>query len=113
MAVNPYDKAHELARAITESAQYLNYIEAQKVIENKPELKDKLLQLRSQQIELNRAQALGEEIDQELMVQVSSEFAKLNQIQELANFFAAEGQFIILFNDIQQIIQKKVEQGLE
>ncbi|HBK54049.1 MAG TPA: hypothetical protein DDZ44_08950, partial [Syntrophomonas wolfei] len=35
--VNSYDKAHELARAITKSEPYLNYCQAKKEVEKKPE----------------------------------------------------------------------------
>ena len=38
---NPYDKAHELARAIKESDIFRNYMEAKEQIDKKPEYKEK------------------------------------------------------------------------
>lgn len=113
MSVNPYDKAHELAKAITESEQYLNYVQAKEAVERNPEFREKILELRNKQMELNRAQMLGEDMGGDIVAQVTNEFAKLNQIEEIANFFNAEGHFITLFNDVQNIIQQKIEKGFE
>ncbi|HZK44058.1 MAG TPA: YlbF family regulator [Syntrophomonadaceae bacterium] len=113
MAVNPYDIAHKLANAITDSEQYQDYVKAKQVIEINPDLMEKVLNLRTKQMGLNRAQMSGEEIPDDVMVQINDEFTELNQIKELADFFDSEGKFIVLFNDIQGIIQKKIEQGLE
>lgn len=109
---NPYDKAHELARAITESEQYKNYVKAKEIIENTPANKEKLLDFRNRQMEVNEKQMWGEEIAQEVVLNLAQDFAKLNEVEEIANFFNAEANFINLFNDIQQIIQKKLENGL-
>lgn len=113
LPVNPYDKAHELAKAITDSEQYRNYVQAKKVVESNIELKEKVLALRNKQMELNRAQMLGEDVEGDFVAKITREFAELNQIKELADFFNAEGHFITLFNDIQGIIQNKIEQGFE
>ncbi len=113
MAVNPYDKAHELAKAITNSEQYLNYVNVKGLIEGNEELTGKLLQLRNLQMRLNVAEELDEEARQELINQINGEFTTLNQIEEVREFFQAENQFVLMFNDIQQIIQKKIEEGLK
>lgn len=113
LSANPYDKAHELARAITDSEQYRNYVQTKEVVESNPELKEKILTLRNKQMELNRAQMLGEDIGEDFVAKITREFAELNQIKELADFFNAEGHFITLFNDIQGIIQSKIEEGFE
>ena len=113
MAVNPYDKAHELAKAITNSEQYSNYVNVKGLIEGNEELTGKLLQLRNLQMRLNVAEELDEEARQELINQINGEFTTLNQIEEVREFFQAENQFVLMFNDIQQIIQKKIEEGLK
>lgn len=113
MAVNPYDKAHELAKAITNSEQYLNYVNVKGLIEGNEELTGKLLQLRNLQMRLNVAEELDEEARQELINQINGEFTTLNQIEEVREFFQAENQFVLMFNDIQQIIQKKIEEGFK
>lgn len=110
---NSYDKAHELARAITKSEPYLNYCQAKKDVEKNPEWESKLLELRQRQAEYSRAQILGVEVPQETVQELSVEFAKANQIKEIESFFRAETAFVQMFNDLQEIINQAIERGLE
>lgn len=112
MSVNPYDKAHELAKVIANSDQYLNYVKFKGVIEGNDELTGRLLQLRHMQMKLNVAENLDDEARQGIMNQINEEFTELNKIEAVSKFFEAENQFIVMFNDIQQILQKKIEEGL-
>ena len=106
---NPYDKAHELARAIKDSETYQRYVLAQKQFEQDPEAKEKIRQFRTQQMEVNQAQILGQTLDDNKVTQLTVEYAKLNMNKLIAAFFNAEGQFVQMFTDIQQIIQKSME----
>ncbi len=106
---NPYDKARELADAIKDSEIFRNYMEAKYQIEKKPEYKEKILQLREKQAEINRARVLGEEPAPALMQSLTLEFAKLNQHREIASFLEAEVGFIQMFNDVQEIIQNSMK----
>ena len=63
-------------------------------------------------MEINRAQVLGEELAAGLIQNLTLEFAKLNQYREIASFFEAEARFIQMFNDVQEIIQKSVQEDL-
>ncbi len=110
---NPYDKAHELARAITGSEIYKRYVAAKSVVEKNPEYQEKILKIREQQMEFNRAQMLGQEVNSDSVLELSQMFAKANQIKEIAEFFNAEGAFIQMFNDMMEIIQNAVEVGFK
>lgn len=110
--INPYDKAHELARAIKDSEIFRSYIEAKGQIEKNPEYKERILQIREKQMEINRAQVLGEEPAAGLIQNLTLEFAKLNQHREIASFFEAEARFIQMFDDVQEIIQKSMQDDL-
>lgn len=110
-AVNPYDKAHELAHAIKASDIYLDYVAAKREIEKDQELKERLLEFRNRQMEINRAQMLGGDVPDDNVNEVTLEFAKMNQEKEFADFFNAEGRFIQMFNDIQEIMQKAIQSG--
>ncbi|HHV15735.1 MAG TPA: YlbF family regulator [Gelria sp.] len=112
-AISPYDKAHELARAITNSTVYKRYVEAKAAVEQNPEYQKKILKIRNQQMELNRVQMLGEEVDSDAVLELSQMFARANQNQVIAEFFNAEGSFIQMFNDLMGIIQDTVEAGFE
>ena len=111
--INPYDKAHELARAITNNEVYKRYVAAKLAVEKNPEYQEKILKVRNQQMELNRAQMLGQEVNSDSVLELSQMFAKANQIEEIAEFFNAEGAFIQMFNDMMEIIQNAVQGGLK
>jgi cell fate (sporulation/competence/biofilm development) regulator YlbF (YheA/YmcA/DUF963 family) len=111
--VNPYDKAHELTRAITDSEVYKKYVAAKIEVERNPEYKEKILAIRNRQMEINRAQIMGEEASNDTILELSQQFAKANQIKEIADFFNAESSFIQMFGDIQEIIQKGIGKGFE
>ena len=111
--INPYDKAHELARAITNNEVYKRYVAAKLAVEKNPEYQEKILKVRNQQMELNRAQMLGQEVNSDSVLELSQMFAKANQIEEIAEFFNAEGAFIQMFNDMMEIIQNAVHVGFK
>lgn len=111
--MNPYDKAHELARAITGSEVYTRYVAAKSAVEKIPEYQQKILEIRNQQMIFNRAQMLGQEMDSDKVLELSQMFARANQIEEIADFFNAEGAFIQMFNDMMEIVQKAVEGGFK
>jgi len=108
---NPYDRAHELARAIKDSETYQGYIIAQKELDKSPEAKEKVRQFRALQMEVNQAQILGQNLPDDKVQQLTIEYAKLNRDKAIADFFNAEGIFMQMFTDIQQIIQKSLESG--
>lgn len=108
---NPYDIAHRLARAITGNEIYKEYINLKNQVEQKPELKQKIIDFRAKQLKLNQQHFIGEEVSAELVNEVSREFAELNTQPVIAEFFQAEGKFVQLFNDIQGIIHKAVQDG--
>ncbi|MDD3364114.1 MAG: YlbF family regulator [Syntrophomonas sp.] len=108
---NPYDKAHELARAIQDSETYQRYVLAQKQLQQNPEAEEKIRQFRIRQMEVNQAQILGQTPADDKVTEVTLEYAKLNRDKSIAEFFNAEGLFVQMFTDIQQIIQKSIESG--
>jgi len=109
--LNPYDKAHELARAIKESETYQQYVAAQIQLNQNQEAKEKVVKFRSLQMEVNQAQILGQELPNDKVTQLSIEYAKLLREESIAEFFRTEGMFMQMFTDIQQIIQKSIESG--
>jgi len=106
---NPYDKAHELARAIRDSESYQRYVMAQRNLEQNIEALERIRQFRSLQMEVNQAHLLGQTLANEKVSQVAQEYAKLNQDKLIAEFFTTESKFIEMFTDIQKIIQKSLE----
>ncbi len=110
LTANPYDKAHELARAIIGSQIFQDYSKAQKIVQQDPETQKKILAFRNNQMEINRRQIAGEVISPNDISEITLEFAKLNKSEDINRFFEAEAAFISLFNDIQEIIRKSIDQ---
>lgn len=108
---NTYDLAHELARSIKDSETYKGYIMAQRELDKSPEAKEKVRQFRALQMEVNQAQILGQNLPDDKVQELTIEYAKLNRDKTIADFFSAEGMFMQMFTDIQQIIQKSLESG--
>ncbi|HCF49164.1 MAG TPA: hypothetical protein DER60_02710 [Syntrophomonas sp.] len=111
--INPFDKAHELARSIKQCRAFKHYLAAKQAIDQHPDYKDKILKVRARQMEVNRAHILGEELPAELLSELSQELAALNQYPEIAEFFAAETHFINMFHDIQNIINGALDAELK
>lgn len=110
---NPYDKAHELAKALVQCDVYGRYVNAKRNVEKYPEFKEKILRVRGRQMEINRAHILGEELPVEFITELTQELNELNKNAEIAEFFEAETQFIRMFTDIQEIIQKALDYELK
>ncbi len=112
-ATNPYDKAHELARAIKGSDAYRNYLNAKEEIEKNLEAKQKIYVLRQHQMDVNRAQVLGEKVSEDKLRDLAMEYAQLTKDPGVAAFFEAERTFIQLYNELMEIIHKAVETELQ
>ncbi|HWP98463.1 MAG TPA: YlbF family regulator [Syntrophomonadaceae bacterium] len=109
--LSPYDTAHELARSILNSEVYGKYVTAKREVESNPEFKEQIVKLRTLQMELDRAQLTGQDLPPDKLIMVRAELARMATINEISSFLDAEGKFIQLFNDIQGIIQKAIEDG--
>ena len=86
-ATNPYDKANELARAIKDTDAYRNYLVAKEEIEKDLEARQKIFVLRQHQMEVNRAQVLGEKVPEDKLRDVAIEYAELSKNPGVAAFF--------------------------
>ena len=109
---NPYDKAQELSRSIVSNKIFLEYVRAKKEIEGQPEVKEKIMAFRRKQMEVNQAQLLGQTLPDNKAQQLALEYAQLNSKKVVADFFNAEGMFMQMFSEIQQILQKAIESEL-
>ncbi|MDD4801730.1 MAG: YlbF family regulator [Syntrophomonas sp.] len=109
--INPYDKAHELAQAIRDSDVFKHYLAAQKELEENPEAVEKVRLFHLLRMEANQARVLGQEQEENKVTEMTLEFAKLSQDKAIADYFNAEGSFVQMFSEIQEIIQKSMENG--
>lgn len=112
MTVNPYDKAHELARSIRESDAYQRYVVASERLHAEPESEQRMKSFRELQMELNQAQLAGQEISETKATHLSLSFGKLREDPITAEFMEAEEMFFRIYSDIHSILQKAVESAL-
>lgn len=110
---NPYDKAHELARAMQDSDAYQGYVAAHKKLAQNAGALEQVQEFRKLQIKVNQADALGQELAEGLVSDLAIQYQELNQDELIASYFQAEGLFVQMFTDIQQILQKSIENGFE
>jgi len=107
-----YDKAHELARAISQSNEYLDLKNAFERIENDEEAKNMYKNFREKQIELQLEKMAGKNIEEK-----TAQLEKLVQVlsfnEDLRHLLESEARFAILASDVQEILGKALDLKLE
>ncbi len=106
--MNVYDEAHNLARAIKESGEFLEFDKMRKEIEKDEEASKMIGELQTLQIELQTAQMRGEQPDPNTMSRLQSLSAMLTTKPVAARFVQAQGAFTVMMNDVFQIIGEAV-----
>ncbi|MDD2556286.1 MAG: YlbF family regulator [Syntrophaceticus sp.] len=102
--MNHYDYAHNLARSLKESEEYQAMLKAKEKMEADPKNKEMLREYRKFQWEMQKAQALQEEIDEvtkRRMAQLGDLVAANSAIQD---YLMAEYRFGQVMMDIQKIL---------
>ena len=70
--MNVYDEAHNLAKAIKESNEFIEFEKVKKQVDADEQLSQMLKDLQEKQIEIQTAQMTGKEPDAELISQMQS-----------------------------------------
>ncbi|HEU4963245.1 MAG TPA: YlbF family regulator [Bacilli bacterium] len=108
--MNPYDKAHELARALRESSEYKALLEQKGRVDQDPVAKKMLDDFRHRQWELETRRIMGEEItdtDREQMEKLA-QAVQLNAV--LSEYLQAEYRFGIVYSDVHKILGDAVKE---
>ncbi len=99
-----YDQAHTLAKAIRESEEYKLLKEQKAKIENDPELKKMFEDYRTKQVEIQKAQLMGQTVPEEKR----QSFRQLHEIVAanpvLKDFLEMEHRFSVIMTDLQKIL---------
>lgn len=105
---NPYDLAHELAKALRESQQFQEYLELKQKIDANEATAKMLEDLRSKEMSIQSKQMMGEQVSEEEL----DELRKLYQIvsfhSDIQAFLDAEYRLSVLLADIQKIIGEAI-----
>ncbi|MBR0596648.1 YlbF family regulator [Sinanaerobacter chloroacetimidivorans] len=109
--MNVHDEAHNLARAIKESAEYKQYAELKATVSQNEELTAMLNDFQAQQFQLQAKQMMGEELGPEMMEQIQSLYQILMKDPLAAQYVQAEMRFSMLINDVYNILGEVIKFG--
>ena len=109
--MNVYDRAHALARAMKESEEYREYLEAKEKLEEDEKAKEMLVDFRNYQLEIQKEQMDGKQVNKEEGEKLKKMYEAINLNQTVKNYLAAEYRFGKMMTDISKIIGEAV--GLE
>jgi cell fate (sporulation/competence/biofilm development) regulator YlbF (YheA/YmcA/DUF963 family) len=107
-AMNVYDEAHNLAKAIKESGEFLEFDKMRKEIENDKESSEMLAEFHKLQVELQTAQMSGNQAPADVMSRIQSLSTMLATKPVAAKFLQTEAAFSIMMYDVFKIIGEAV-----
>lgn len=108
-----YQKAQEFAQTIVATEAYEAYRTAKKQIDQKPDLRERIARIRELQMELDRAQLSGHLLPEGKVLTIRNQIEELERDERIAFFFLTETRFIKLFNELQVIVQRVIEQNFD
>lgn len=107
--MNVHDEAHNLARAIKESAEYKQYAELKEAASQNEELSAMLNDFQAKQFEIQAKQMIGEELGSDMMEQIQSLYQILMRDPLAAQYVQAEMRFSLLVNDVYTILGEVIK----
>ncbi len=108
-----YDKANEIAQALKESREYLEFKKIKEEINSLPEMKQKIDEFEKIRYDVQLLSIQGEEQDEEKMKKLQELYQILMQNAKVKDFFDAEVRFNVMLADINKIIGDAVKDVLQ
>ena len=102
--MNPYDKVHELVRAIKESREVKEYLALKEELFADVKNKEMIKDFREKQVEVQTLLMQGKEADAEKMEKLQSLYQILASNPKIKEFFDKEVQFDVMLSDVYKII---------
>ena len=103
-----YDEANNLARAIQESKEYLEYKKAKEALNSNAEMKTKVDEFEKIRYEVQVMSFQGKE-DPEKMQKLQEMYNILNTNKDIKEYFDIEVRFNIMLADVNKIISESVK----
>ena len=103
-----YDEANNLAKAIKESKEYLEYKKAKENLNNNPEMKQKIDEFEKIRYDVQVMSFQGEQ-DEEKNKKLQQMYQILMQDAKIKEFFDIEVRFNIMLADVNKIISESVK----
>lgn len=104
-----YDEANNLAKAIRESKEYLEYKKAKADLNNNPEMKQRVDEFEKIRYEVQVMEFKGENQDEEKQKKLQEMYQILMQNAKIKEFFDIEVRFNIMLADVNKIISESVK----
>ena len=111
--MNPYDKCHELARAIRESKEYIEYKEVKEEVSKVPDLKSKIDEFEKIRYEEQLLALQGEKQSDEKMKKLQELYQILVQNPDVKDYFDKEVRFNVMMADVNKIIGDAIKEVLK
>ncbi len=103
-----YDEANNLAKAIQESKEYLEYKKVKEEINSNPEMKKKVDEFEKIRYDVQVMSFQGKE-DPEKMQKLQEMYNILNEDKKIKEYFDIEVRFNIMLADVNRIISESVK----
>lgn len=110
MAVNIYDSAYEMEKAIRSSDEYTNLKRLYDEVNADSSAKGMFDSFRNIQMQLQQKQMMGEEISQEEVEQAQKTVALVQQHEKISQLMQAEQQMSVVITEINKVIMKPLEE---
>ena len=109
--MNVYDSVHSLAKALQESEEYKQYLEAKEKLEEDEKAKEMLVDFRNYQLQIQKEQQEGNKVTKEKGERLKNMYEAINNNLTVKNYLSAEYRFGKMMADISKIIGEAV--GIE
>ncbi len=103
-----YDEANNLAKAIQESREYIEYKQAKEDVSKNPEIKTKIDEFEKTRYEVQAMSFQGKD-DPEKMQKLQEMYNILNNDKKIKEYFDIEVRFNIMLADVNKIISESVK----
>ena len=103
-----YDEANNLAKAIQESNEYLEYKKAKENLNSNPEMKQKVDEFEKIRYDVQVMSFQGKD-DPEKMKKLQEMYNILNGDKQIKEYFVIEVRFNIMLADVNRIISESVK----
>ncbi len=107
--MNVHDEANNLAKALRESKEYQDFNQAKESLEKEPEKMKIAKDYMRKQMEIQSLQMMGQELTQDQVKNYNALANTIMNIPVVADYFKAQVQFSIIFQDVTDIIAKAVD----
>ncbi len=107
--MNVYNCAHQLAKALKESDEYIVYKNLETKVKANPEVKVMMDDFRRRQFEVQSAQMMGQQVDESKIVRLQELHTILMKDGIISEFMQAEYRLTQMMADIYKILGEAVE----